>query len=307
MKINVHAGHSLICRGAKAIIDEVTEDRKVKDKVINFLRENGHTVYDCTDDYGKTQSENLNNIVSKCNAHKVDLDVSIHFNACVNDLVGDGKTTGTEVHIFSENGGAKSYAERTCKNISECLGIKNRGVKISPNLYVLRKTNSPAMLIECCFVDDKDDVDRWDVDKCAKAIAEAIMNKTISENKQKLFYRACVEGTWLPVQKSCGTAGTTGKSIPISALKIDYSDHDVYAKAHIQSTGWVDYGKINSNTIIGTMALKRLECLCLKGNFEYRAHVQGTGWTQWTKADGVATVGTVGKGFRIEAIELKEL
>ena len=39
MKINVHAGHSLICRGAKAIIDEVTEDRKVKDKVINFLRE----------------------------------------------------------------------------------------------------------------------------------------------------------------------------------------------------------------------------------------------------------------------------
>ncbi len=26
---NIHAGHSLICRGANGVLDEVTEDRKV--------------------------------------------------------------------------------------------------------------------------------------------------------------------------------------------------------------------------------------------------------------------------------------
>lgn len=179
MKINVHGGHSLVCRGASALIDEVTEDRKVKDKVISFLRVAGHTVYDCTDDTGKNQSENLTNIVNKCNAHVVDLDISIHFNACVNDLKGDGKTTGTEVHIFSETGATKTYAENVCKAIS-ALGFKNRGVKISPGLYVLRKTKAPAMLIECCFVDDADDVKIYNADTIAQAIVKGIIGNSVN-------------------------------------------------------------------------------------------------------------------------------
>ena len=81
MRINVHGGHSLKCRGASGYLDEVNEDRKVKNKVIELLRANGHTVYDCTDDNGKDQNSNLKTIVNKCNDHKVDLDVSIHLNA----------------------------------------------------------------------------------------------------------------------------------------------------------------------------------------------------------------------------------
>ena len=81
MIINVHGGHSLKCRGASGYLDEVNEDRKVKNRVIELLRANGYTVYDCTDDNGATQNANLKAIVSKCNDHKVDLDVSIHLNA----------------------------------------------------------------------------------------------------------------------------------------------------------------------------------------------------------------------------------
>ena len=66
MIINVHGGHSLKCRGASGLLDEVNEDRKVKNKVIELLRANGHTVYDCTDDNGKDQNSNLKAIVSKC-------------------------------------------------------------------------------------------------------------------------------------------------------------------------------------------------------------------------------------------------
>lgn len=172
MKVNVHGGHSLKCRGASGLLDEVNEDRAVKNKVIELLRANGHTVYDCTDDVGATQNANLRNIVNKCNAHKVDLDVSIHLNA--------GGGTGTEVYVYSDSSKAKGYAQRIVNNISNSLGIRNRGVKTRTNLYVLRKTKSPSLLIECCFVDNATDKAKWNVDKCAKAIVEGILNVTVN-------------------------------------------------------------------------------------------------------------------------------
>lgn len=174
MIINVHGGHSLKCRGASGLLDEVNEDRKVKNRVIELLRANGHTVYDCTDDNGKDQNSNLKAIVNKCNAHTANLDVSIHLNA--------GGGTGTEVYVYSDNSKAKDEAERIAKNISKTLGIRNRGVKTSTKLYVLRKTNSPALLIECCFVDNAIDKVKWNSDKCAKAIVEGILNKNVNEH-----------------------------------------------------------------------------------------------------------------------------
>lgn len=174
MNFNVHGGHSLKCRGASGLLDEVNEDRKVKNRVIELLRENGHTVYDCTDDNGTSQNANLKAIVNKCNSHSVDLDVSIHLNA--------GGGTGTEVYAYSNSSRAKPYAERIASNISGALGIRNRGVKTSTKLYVLRKTNSPALLVECCFVDNAIDKVKWNADKCAKAIVEGILNKSVNEH-----------------------------------------------------------------------------------------------------------------------------
>lgn len=177
MKFNVHAGHNpdgKIACGARGIIKESTEARKVAKEVVRILREKGNTVYNCTVDNGASQSDVLKKIVTKCNLHKVDLDVSIHFNAGASDKKGNGKTTGTEVLIYSENSKAKPYAERTAKAIAK-LGFKNRGVKIRDNLYFLHRTNSPAMLIECCFVDDKDDVKLYDYKKMAGAIVKGIL------------------------------------------------------------------------------------------------------------------------------------
>ena len=171
MRINVHGGHSLKCRGASGYLDEVNEDRKVKNRVIELLRANGHTVYDCTDDNGTTQNANLKAIVNKCNSHSVDLDVSIHLNA--------GGGTGTEVYIYNSKSKAKDEATRIAEKISNALGIRNRGVKERTNLYVLRKTKSPALLVECCFVDNSKDKEHWNAESCAKAIVEGILNRCI--------------------------------------------------------------------------------------------------------------------------------
>ena len=152
MKINVHAGHNpdgkAAC-GAIGFIRESTENRRVKDAVIDRLRQLGHTVYDCTCDNGANSTDNLAKIVAACNAHEVALDVSIHFNAGAGDAMGNGQTTGVEVYTYKGSGIARECAERVCKAIAG-LGFKNRGAKIN-NFYVLRNTKAPAMLIECCF------------------------------------------------------------------------------------------------------------------------------------------------------------
>ena len=174
MKINVHAGHNpdgkTAC-GAIGLIKESTENRKVKNEVISLLKTLGHTVYDCTEDNGKSKSDVLKKIVTKCNAHKVDLDVSIHFNA------GGGR--GTEVLIYGTNSGAYTYAKNTADAIST-LGFVNRGVKNRPDLYVLKHTNAPAMLIESCFVASAEDVTRYNCKTMAQAIVKGITGQTIN-------------------------------------------------------------------------------------------------------------------------------
>ena len=167
---NVHGGHNFIVPGAKGLLDETAEDRKVTARVISALRAAGHTVYDCTDDSGRTQGQNLANIVAKCNAHQVDLNISNHLNA--------GGGTGVEVWCYNEK--TKDIAASICASVSTALGIPNRGVKYSKNLYVLRKTAGSAILVECCFVDNQNDASHWNADKCGDAIASAIAGKTVA-------------------------------------------------------------------------------------------------------------------------------
>lgn len=196
MRINIHAGHNpdgkTAC-GAVGIIRESTEARRVKDEVLEQLKQLGHTVYDCTVNDGTGQQDVLKKIVKKCNAHEVDLDVSIHFNSGASDPDGNRKTTGTEVLIYSNASRAYEQAERTCIGF-EKLGFKNRGIKYSPDLYVLKHTKAPAMIVECCFVDDRDDVQLYNCREAASAIVYGITGtsaaeteKTGSDSEKKLY------------------------------------------------------------------------------------------------------------------------
>ena len=173
MVINVHGGHNAKAPGASGLLDEVAEDRKVKDLVIAWLRALGHTVYDCTDDDGATANACLKNIVARCNSHSADLDVSIHFNAAANDPAGNGRTTGTEVLVYSASSAAAPYTANICAAIA-ALGFRNRGVKERPGLYVLKHTRAPALLVECCFVDDADDAALYNAEAMAAAIVQGI-------------------------------------------------------------------------------------------------------------------------------------
>ena len=184
MRFNIHSGHgkqdSKSC-GAIGLIKESIENRKVKDEVITLLKQEGHTVYDCTVDYPASAEDCVAKQVTNCNKHIVDLDISIHFNSGRKDPTGDGKTGGVEVLVYNTTGEKQEYAKRVCKSVAK-LGYTNRGVKIRTNLGYLSKVKNQCILIECCFVDDADDVKKYNYKTMAKAIVEGILNKSIGED-----------------------------------------------------------------------------------------------------------------------------
>lgn len=165
MIINVHAGHNRYAPGASKFLDEVKENRIVKNRLINRLdKVIGVDVYDTTNESGKTAREVLENIVEKCNSHNADLDISIHLNA------GGGK--GVEVWNYDDR--TQGISSLICKKISQKLDLKNRGTKYTRGLYVLNKTKAKAILIECCFTDSHEDYEKWGGNLCADAIFDAL-------------------------------------------------------------------------------------------------------------------------------------
>jgi N-acetylmuramoyl-L-alanine amidase len=177
--INVHAGHNFKCPGANGKFSETTEDRKVKNAVIKYLRQEGCTVYDCTDEDANTVNGNLYSIVTKCNAHEVDYDISIHFNAF------NGVAHGTESYVWSldraKNAAGIDCANRIHKRLVG-LGFSSRGVKDGHKLYVVRNTYAPAVLVEVCFCDNITDANLYKKlgpDRIGRAIASGILGKDI--------------------------------------------------------------------------------------------------------------------------------
>lgn len=173
MKIAIRAGHGELCPGASALINELTEDRKVKDAVIKYLRQLGHEVLDVTPpDSTSTSGSDLAYGVNKANSWGADLFVSIHFNKAYDSYNG---AIGSEVCVYSKYDTAQRVVDALAG-----LGFKNRGQKVRSGLYELNNTKMNAMIVETCFVEATEDValyKRLGPDAIGKAIAEAISNK----------------------------------------------------------------------------------------------------------------------------------
>ncbi|MEE1315398.1 MAG: N-acetylmuramoyl-L-alanine amidase [Faecalimonas sp.] len=250
---NVHAGHcpqGQGAYGAVGLLQESVENRIVKDEVIRLLRQQGHTVYDCTCDDNTTQAECLRRIVQKCNQNQVALDVSIHLNSGRRDPVGDNSTGGVEV--LNYDAGTKAVSDAICANIAASLGMRNRGTKYNKGLYVLANTKSPAILIECCFVDDADDVRLWNPTRCAAAIVAGMTGSAVLPAPQPpvvtappnaasdIQFRYCVKagGRWYPeVTNLQDYAGVRG--VPITDIAIGVNQGSVRYRVHNRGGGWL--------------------------------------------------------------------
>lgn len=153
--------------------------------------------------------------------------LEVHFNACVNDIKGDGKTTGTEIYV--------TKAEKTVGVETKIIqaiaafGLKNRGVKRA-NFTVITRAKTAGVssaLLETCFIDDKDDMNIYSVKKAqiAAAIANAIAlqfglkksSGNTAENENLATTKEVKIGSIVTIKKGAvygGLSTTRGKVVP---------------------------------------------------------------------------------------------
>ncbi|MEL3959415.1 N-acetylmuramoyl-L-alanine amidase [Caldifermentibacillus hisashii] len=198
--IVISSGHALYVRGASDIIDEVSEARKVVAQVVAYLKQLGVDVHEFHDNTSKTQNQNLSTIVNFHNAKNRELDVSIHFNSAART----SNPLGVEVLYYDQSGLAANVSQA----IANASGLRNRGAKQRKELYFLRNTNKPAILIEVCFVNSTVDVDlyRKNFDAICRAIAETLSGKKLPQQAPK-------QTESLPKKISFYTGGYSGDNL----------------------------------------------------------------------------------------------
>ncbi len=96
---------------------------------------------------GTSNASSLAARVNDANSWGADIFVSLHANA--SDLEEAG---GSEAYVFRRGGEAEILAEDILRELSAVTGLENRGVFVRPTLYVLRRTQMPATLIELGFI-----------------------------------------------------------------------------------------------------------------------------------------------------------
>lgn len=311
MKIAGRGGHTELCTGASALIDELTEDRKVTAAVLKYLRELGNDVLDVTPpvNYTSSLSADLAYGVNKANEWGADLFVSFHFNKAYSSYNG---ALGSEVCVYSTH----EIAQRVVDSLGD-LGFKNRGQKIRTGLYELKHTNMKSMIVETCFVESTEDVTLYKklgADLIGKKIAEAIANKKVPTQQQptqqsKVEYEAHIQNIgWQGVKRDGQTAGTVGESKRLEALTVRLTDknanYNLKIQAHIENEG--DTAAVSGGGIVGTVGMnRRIEAIKIDSPvpLQYRVHQQDIGWTSWTNQGNWC--GVKGQSKRIEAVEIK--
>lgn len=104
---------------------------------------------------GYNNSTSLTTRVREANLWGADLFLSLHTNAATSSAA-----TGSEALVYSY-GSTVSYgvAKDILERMTELTGLRNRGVIERPGLYVLRRTQMPAVLVEMGFITNPNDAE----------------------------------------------------------------------------------------------------------------------------------------------------
>lgn len=96
---------------------------------------------------GTSNASSLRARVDDANSWGADYFISIHTNASLSS-----SASGTEVLVYRTPSVAQELGEEILEGLNEATGLRNRGIKVRPGLYVLRRTNMPAVLVELGFI-----------------------------------------------------------------------------------------------------------------------------------------------------------
>lgn len=297
MKILLSAGHGGTDSGSIGSDNGKEKDRTINlaNKVASYLRNAGHNVT-------VKQEKNSSGDFYMQNRSGYDFALSIHFNAF------DGTATGTEC-LYK---GTKKKADVLSSAVANAIGVRNRGAKSRPNLYMLNIGFDN--LIEVCFHDNSSDLNKYNnnIDKVAKAIADTIhgsstsgstsSGSTSSSNPDytgKITYQSYdnKKGKWLPEVNSHDTseyAGNLGNNMGGLRAKPTYGE--IQIQAHVIGKGWLDWvsssnysknNKTNGNSYAGLYGknIDMIRIKSTKGYVDYRVYDNKKGyWLPWVRS-----------------------
>ena len=210
-KIYINPGHSDKDPGAVGYETE----RKLNVKVAQY--ESEYLLANYADIQTKIGSnDSLSVVAAEANAWGADLFDSLHFNA--------GGGDGWEGLVYSQN---RVELGKIYEKYVLAAGQNSRGVKLRPDLYVLKYTNMPAIVNEGAFVDNRKDIQDWNEDTELKALGIAYAKAAaeflgLEKKKETYSFEQFVR----EVQAACGAAvdGIAGsetlrKTVTLSASK----------------------------------------------------------------------------------------
>lgn len=291
-KIYINPGHSDKDPGAVGYETE----RRLNVKVSGFMNEYLLANYECETRMNPGSVNSVSAVAADANKWGADLIVSNHFNA--------GGGDGYEALVYSSK---NVPLGRVFEKHVVAIGQNSRGVKIRPDLCVLRDTNMPAVLNEGAFVDNYKDIQDWNEDAelkkmgiaYAKAAAEAMAlpKKAVAESTE--LYR--IRKSWADAASQIGAYKSLDGAK--SACKDGYTVYDskgnaVYSKAgytlnqfirEVQAaTGATVDGSAGPETLSKTVTVSRYKNSTHKVVKPIQKRLAALGYTEVGAADGSA-------------------
>ena len=160
IKIYIDQGHNPVNPNAGAEGNGLREQNivyRIGIELADLLRKDGR--FDVrlsrpTEDtqIGTSNSTSLRLRVEDANSWGADYFLSLHTNA--SEITS---ATGSEALVYRQPSAAADLGADVLEWLNRFTGLQNRGVKTRTNLYVLRRTAMPAVLVELGFISNYDD------------------------------------------------------------------------------------------------------------------------------------------------------
>jgi N-acetylmuramoyl-L-alanine amidase len=183
MKIMLDAGHGYNTPGKRS--PDGMREYEFTRAVANYARDLLANYQNVTVYFSHSDQEDvpLQERTNKANRLNVDIFVSIHANAFGNG--GWNSAGGIETYVYPTRPPvAYQLAQKIQRNLVLSTGLANRGVKTA-DFHVLRETKMDAVLAECGFYTNQNEVKLLRSETYRRTIAEAIVKSLVDQFRLK--------------------------------------------------------------------------------------------------------------------------
>jgi len=154
--IAIDPGHGGVDGGSgRGDVLEKEVNLEIAKRLAEKLEDMGYEVFMIREDDDTTIKKEAR--VENAIEAEADIYISIHQNIYEekNNKEADNDVNGIETYYCDDREGSKRLAQLVQSAVSKETGARDRGLKETKTLYVVREATMPSCLVECCFLSNK--------------------------------------------------------------------------------------------------------------------------------------------------------